>query len=1051
MAHIDLARPTTGANHSFVLPVQTIDVREKDSSVAITTRKPSAKIHTVKKSQHSATIRPRSGSRPVSGIVSRYASKDYRPDLRKRHSSSPYRYRTAPDPMGTSRADAARLASAQNARAQLARMRAVKRSEKENAPRVSLRSVEKLETRLSAATSTAAALQERTNILQHQRDAHAQAKLRQQSASETQRAALLAAHSETVTALSSTVATLEGQLSEAAATILDLRKKLKAAEMRLDRFEKARDDYCERTVARKVREATTLHMKISGRYTDPVRDLVADLVCLGNVPTEHVPLVIQLVADCAGLTLSPARLVSPPSVRRFVREVGLGSEIQAAEGVNKESVSSLCFGADGTSDRKMQFMARHITAMYGDGSSQMFCLGIERPVDHTAAVTHAGWLNGIDTLADVHDGAAAAIDAPDDDKFTRPRFWKKFVATNSDHASDMGSTSNMLVWTRDDQLILFRGLDIMEAMTPEQYRDNRSAELVSLVHDLGGSSIWEGLSDDARALHLQRLDQRIARRLGLEAFNALSPEEQAEERVFVRAGCCMHKDLNAVLYATKHMATCWPETGSTPPLKLLNRDNAAAAAAGSAEAQAHAEEVSQGGAVKGCELAGCLFNNGDWKKGCGDPLRVYFTNKYTVCPTIPDTHQCRFQSTYEMARFLLRYRLDLLDFLELQRLSKTTRTFNNLEQNVWSLLNDGPTLSELVALAAYGTTIGRPYTAAIRASGLVNMMELMSLHDDLISLVQSFAQCPLILCSELQEEDFCPSTLDGSPSDDPWLPSLIADLSSQGLLPNLENVLKFFFTGAHKGWTHFSAEFLPGGAIASLSEKDRARIFIPATNDSNEGLLGTYRVWKRLRPTMRLRFFNAAVMYRRNRTRAYMRQLDPRVRRYIRKETRRRESLKLSKKEDDAHIAFTQEKRREGAEAVAKAAARVEKRECTLNEIAAIRFRSLATLLRFEENKRVTGSLLDKNILWHRYRGTVETIRKLKKTRPLPTRVAGKRALLESILRFQSIPSAFGDPDDPFSFDGSFALARASAVLASTKEPKPEHEKKTRGKKALQA
>ncbi|KZV93537.1 hypothetical protein EXIGLDRAFT_767946 [Exidia glandulosa HHB12029] len=161
-----------------------------------------------------------------------------------------------------------------------------------------------------------------------------------------------------------------------------------------------------------------------------------------------------------------------------------------------------------------------------------------------------------------------------------------------------------------------------------------------------------------------------------------------------------------------------------------------------------------------------------------------------------------------------------------------------------------------------------------------------------------------------------------------------------------------------------------------------------------------------------------------------MRQLDPRVRRYIRKETRRRESLKLSKKEDDAHIAYTQEKRREGAAAVAKAAARVEKRECTLNEIAAIRFRSLATLLRFEENTRVTGSLLDKNILWHRYRGTVETIRKLKKTRPLPTRVAGKRALLESILRFQSIPSAFGGPDDPFPFDGSVCGAPDSGEVA---------------------
>ncbi|KZV86208.1 ribosomal protein L28e [Exidia glandulosa HHB12029] len=72
-------------SHKFsgLTNAETIDIREKDSSVVITTRKPSAKIHTVKKSQHSSTIRPRSGSRRVSGIVSRYASKDYRPDLRK--------------------------------------------------------------------------------------------------------------------------------------------------------------------------------------------------------------------------------------------------------------------------------------------------------------------------------------------------------------------------------------------------------------------------------------------------------------------------------------------------------------------------------------------------------------------------------------------------------------------------------------------------------------------------------------------------------------------------------------------------------------------------------------------------------------------------------------------------------------------------------------------------------------------------------------------------------------------------------------------------------
>ncbi|KZV89583.1 hypothetical protein EXIGLDRAFT_838426 [Exidia glandulosa HHB12029] len=89
MAPIGLARGRSSFSQRHpsphvdsVLFLTTIAIREKDSSVVITTRKPSA-IHTVKKSQHSSTIRPRSGSRRVSGIVSRYASKDYRPDLRK--------------------------------------------------------------------------------------------------------------------------------------------------------------------------------------------------------------------------------------------------------------------------------------------------------------------------------------------------------------------------------------------------------------------------------------------------------------------------------------------------------------------------------------------------------------------------------------------------------------------------------------------------------------------------------------------------------------------------------------------------------------------------------------------------------------------------------------------------------------------------------------------------------------------------------------------------------------------------------------------------------
>lgn len=243
--------------------------------------------------------------------------------------------------MGTPKATAALRANAQNAREQRARKLAAKENATENAPRVSARTVEKLETKLSNATSTVAALQERTNILEHQRDAHAQAKLRQQSASERQQTTLLASHTETLAGLSITIATLEGRLSEADTTIIDLRKKLKAAEMCLTRLRETRDTYCAHAVQKATATSRTFRIKESGRYTDSVRALVADLVCLGKVPTEHVALVIQLVSDCAGLTIQPARLISERTVVRCVGEAGAASEYQVAEALNDEDGTSL--------------------------------------------------------------------------------------------------------------------------------------------------------------------------------------------------------------------------------------------------------------------------------------------------------------------------------------------------------------------------------------------------------------------------------------------------------------------------------------------------------------------------------------------------------------------------------------------------------------------------------------------------------------------------------------------------------------------------------------
>lgn len=70
------------------------------------------------------------------------------------------------------------------------------------------------------------------------------------------------------------------------------------------------------------------------------------------------------------------------------------------------------------------------------------------------------------------------------------------------------------------------------------------------------------------------------------------------------------------------MMAWWGENKVVGPVKLMNRDNTAAATAGGS-ACTWAAEVSQGGAVKLTSLAGALLNHKDDKKGQHDTYRFY--------------------------------------------------------------------------------------------------------------------------------------------------------------------------------------------------------------------------------------------------------------------------------------------------------------------------------------------------------------------------------------------------------------------------------------------
>ena len=60
-------------------------------------------------------------------------------------------------------------------------------------------------------------------------------------------------------------------------------------------------------------------------------------------------------------------------------------------------------------------------------------------------------------------------------------------------------------------------------------------------------------------------------------------------------------------------------------------------------------------------------------------------------------------------------------------------------------------------------------------------------------------------------------------------------------LPHLKDLLVQFFKDACETWKRFTTEFTPGGVIDEATDLQKELAWIPATNDVNEGILGSYR------------------------------------------------------------------------------------------------------------------------------------------------------------------------------------------------------------------
>ena len=374
-----------------------------------------------------------------------------------------------------------------------------------------------------------------------------------------------------------------------------------------------------------------------------------------------------------------------------------------------------------------------------------------------------------------------------------------------------------------------------------------------------------------------------AKVLGQTVVDGLPDQERELLLAITFAGCCGHKDMNAFKYGVLKMSSGWDTWKSTLPVLLANKANATTIRLGdtdSAAVQRTIESSSRRGA-KATSLAGALFNHSDDKRGYQDIHRSFMVlqkkalHDFNDDTRFPDTSNTRYQShTYaaaELTTFLDLY----VELLEQVWDSKVKPGFNHIEQNLYKALHDIPTITELAAMTVYGISLSWPYLRIVRGNGtkVRNLLdsELIDLHRRLPGFCKSIAASPSLLLCESDTIDFSKATLDGKPWSHPMAIMAICIMSKE--LPELEAAISDIFSGAADGWRQFTQEFIPGGPFDLLTAEQRSRLFIPATNDANEGALGSWRVWRRYHPSSTAASFSNKTRLERKNTEGFIEKL----------------------------------------------------------------------------------------------------------------------------------------------------------------------------------
>lgn len=352
--------------------------------------------------------------------------------------------------------------------------------------------------------------------------------------------------------------------------------------------------------------------------------------------------------------------------------------------------------------------------------------------------------------------------------FTLKDFFHKLKAMNGNHAADCKKTFRLMGELKTELGLLDLGTRALILTPSDGLSEIIDIANKSKIEEASGIEAWNAASPEERDRRSLESMNQLKVALGQDIYDKMSENEKRTFDLFLWAGCCMHKDLNAVKGGSEAMKAWWAENDVQGPILLTNWDNTATLAniqkdsEDVSPAQRRAIRVTEAGGVKTTLLASARFNHSNDKKGLQDTHIIYFQEKKAGRSTkFPDTSTTRYGSNIDAAAELLLHLDDYIAFMEDVRDKKEKQTFNNLEANLYKALKDPATRAELTAMTFYGLSVSYPYARRVRGPGTenVNILDLGPFHEELKTHIQLIIDQPELLLGE--NASFEKGTLDG--------------------------------------------------------------------------------------------------------------------------------------------------------------------------------------------------------------------------------------------------------------------------------------------------